>query len=37
MNLIDHVISQPKIREMFKQNTNKVDTLVETLLQMVKS
>jgi hypothetical protein len=34
---VDHVISQPKIRDLFKQNTSKVDILVDTLLTLISA
>jgi len=33
--LVEHVITQPKVRDLFKVNTYKVDYLVDKLLNLI--
>jgi hypothetical protein len=36
LQLVEHVVSQPKVRELFKLNTYRVDNLIDKLLSLTK-
>jgi hypothetical protein len=35
--LVEHVVSQPKVRELFRNNNFKVDSLTEKLIGLIRA